>query len=168
MKLLLLFFLIGIGNGKNNPDSNLTNAFAQNPAVKTLFLSDSQKTAIEKSAHARLASRLITYYEGVFTDSSSGYVIPMEFLIRTLPANVNITVTSDGVVKKVEVTRFLEPPDYRPPARWLDLFSGKTVLSTMKVNQDIPIITGATITAEAFTANIRLAVALLTQQIIRK
>ncbi|HEY6101424.1 MAG TPA: FMN-binding protein, partial [Anaeromyxobacter sp.] len=53
------------------------------------------------------------------------------------------------------VLAFLEPEEYRPPERWLARFEGKGAQDRLSAGQDIPPITGATLTARGIAEESR-------------
>jgi len=63
-------------------------------------------------------------------------------------------------VARIEILGFAEPPEYMAPDGWLELFSGRGLDDGTSTRRDIPIITGATLTARATTAAVRRSLAL--------
>lgn len=71
-----------------------------------------------------------------------------------------IVVDTTGAVERVEVLKFNEPPDYRAPDGWIEQFRGRTLEPALSTRGDIANITGATLTARAFTRAVRKILAL--------
>jgi hypothetical protein len=67
----------------------------------------------------------------------------------------------DSKIKSIEIVAFNEPMEYLPTATWLNVFDNKSTANTLKLNQDIPTTTGATLSARAITDGARAALALL-------
>lgn len=80
--------------------------------------------------------------------------------VRTLPEVVMIVVTPRATVARIEILKFSEPPEYRAPEGWLDLFHGKPLTGAVSTKRGIPNITGATLTADAVTDAVRRVLAL--------
>lgn len=62
----------------------------------------------------------------------------------------------NGKVLGIEVIAYYEPPEYLPQKKWLELFKGKKRDESLRLGQDIPIVTGATMTTEAMTEAVRI------------
>ncbi len=60
----------------------------------------------------------------------------------------------------MDILAFFEPRDYMASQKWMDLFSGKKLSNTLRVGRDIPNMTGATLTSNAVTKAVRIALAL--------
>ncbi|MGH7731248.1 MAG: FMN-binding protein, partial [Candidatus Eiseniibacteriota bacterium] len=60
----------------------------------------------------------------------------------------------------VELLAFHEPPDYTPPARWLDRFARRRLDQRLWPAGDLRNLAGATLTARSVTESARLALAL--------
>ncbi|MBI4418926.1 MAG: FMN-binding protein [Ignavibacteriales bacterium] len=127
---------------------------------RTLFLTNEQVSAIQTAAKARVPSRVVTYYVGKNANGTSGYAFFDTHVVRTMPATIMIVVNPDSTVRAVEVLAFYEPEDYRPPARWLHLFDGKTLRSDLWLKRGIQNIVGATLSAQSITDAVRLTLAL--------
>ena len=68
-------------------------------------------------------------------------------------------------IRRLELLRFQELPDYRPPAAWLQLFQGRELDSQLSLKGSVVKLTGATLTADAVTDAARRMLAL--HQIVR-
>jgi Na+-translocating ferredoxin:NAD+ oxidoreductase subunit G len=69
-------------------------------------------------------------------------------------------VDDEARIRRTEVLRFAEPPEYRPPDRWLALFTGRALTPELSLKRAIPNMTGATLTAHAVTQAARRTLAL--------
>jgi hypothetical protein len=78
--------------------------------------------------------------------------------VRTLTEVLMIVVGPDDRVERVEVLRFDEPREYRPPDGWLDEFGGVGLSDGSA--RDVPNITGATLTSDAVEDAVRRTLAL--------
>jgi hypothetical protein len=85
--------------------------------------------------------------------------------VRTLPEVLMVVVDPDARVRRVEVVRFSEPPEYMAPDGWIEQFHGRALDPELSLKGDIANVTGATLTAMAVTASVRRVLA--THAIIR-
>jgi hypothetical protein len=122
---------------------------------RTLFLTEDQVKAIESRARARVDSRLLTYYAARDSGRITGYAIVETRIVRTLPQTFMVVVSGDGTLRGVELLAFSEPEDYRPPERWLDTFTGRSLTDDLWLKRGVRNIIGATITAESITSGVR-------------
>ncbi len=123
-------------------------------------LTPAQVRAVQQRAKARLAGPLVTPYLAFHGDTLVGTAIFETRTIRTMPATLMVVVAPDSTVRRVEILSFHEPPDYRPPARWLDRMRGRRADDRFAPGRDLPSLSGATLSARAFAESARLAVAI--------
>ncbi|MDQ7038173.1 MAG: FMN-binding protein [Aquificota bacterium] len=129
--------------------------------VKNVIISKEQKRRIEKMARSRIDSRLIS----VYLVRKDGRVIAYGYVdvhrVRTHPESVLFVISPEGKIIAVEVLSFNEPLEYMADESWLALFKGKSLdKDPLRVNRDIPNMTGATLTARAITRASRRALAI--------
>lgn len=128
---------------------------------RVVILTDEQKTEIEKRARAPLESQLWTLYVGWKSGAVQGYAIIDSHNVRTLPETFMVVVEPNGTLRRVEVLAFHEPPEYLPTERWIEQFPGKKLDDDLKLGAGIQGITGATLSAQAMTAGVRRALAII-------
>lgn len=126
---------------------------------RTIFLTDNQVSEIQERAKSRVTSKLVTYYVGRDSTGMVGYAFFETHVVRTMPETILILVDADGSIRTVELLAFFEPEDYKPPDRWLALLEGKSLQSDLWLKRGVHNIVGATLTAEAITANVRRTLA---------
>ena len=107
--------------------------------------------AVEARAHARCEPRLVTAYVASRGDTLLGAAYTDRRVVRTREALLMTSVAPDTSVARVDVLAFFEPPDFRPPARWLDRFKGAAT--------NVPPLAGASLTSRAVGESVRLALA---------
>src|SRR5438105_3278196 len=90
---------------------------------RTLALSPADVKAVEARAHARCDARLVTAYIAWRGDTLAGAGYTDRRVVRTREALLFVAVAPDTSMPRIEVLPFFEPPDYRPPPRWLALFA---------------------------------------------
>ena len=128
---------------------------------RTAYLSEAQLSGAAQLAGGAVAQGVVTYYAGV--DARAGSVAVAYFdvhRVRTLNEVVMVVVAPGGVVRRVEILKFLEPHEYRASRPWLDQFAGKRLNQELSLKRGIANMTGATLTANAVTSAVRRVLAL--------
>jgi len=143
-------------------DEALALAFPGSDRVedRAVILTDEQKAAVEKRAHAPLESQLWTIYVGWKGTELLGYAVIDTHTVRTLPETAMVVLSPGGEVRRVEILAFYEPPEYTPPERWTRQFDGRRLDDDLKLGAAVHGITGATLSATALTAAVRRVLAL--------
>lgn len=129
---------------------------------RTAFLDEAQLA--EARAHAGadvpVESGVVTHYVAFVDDAPVGAAYFDSHIVRTHPEVLMIAVASGGRASRVEVVRFREPAEYRPPERWLAQFTDAELDERLSLKGDIAGMTGATLTARAVTRATRRVLAL--------
>lgn len=125
-----------------------------------VYLSEELKKEIEARAKAKLESRIHTFYVGKRGEEVLGYSILHTHVVRTHAETLLITINPDGTLRQVDILAFFEPQEYMAGEKWIELFPGKKLSSSLRVGRDIPNMTGATLTSNAVTKAVRTALAL--------
>lgn len=145
-------------------DQALHMAFAGVDSVErhTAYLDDAQVARASALAgdDVDVDARVVTYYVAVKGGLFQGVAYFDAHRVRTEPEVLMVVVGTDGRIRRVEVVRFSEPPDYRPQDGWLDLFQGHELGDGLSLKGDIPRMTGASLTSEAVTRATRRVLAL--------
>lgn len=144
-------------------DEALALAFPDGDRVeeRVVILTDAQKAEVEQRARAPLESQLWTIHVGWKGGAVQGYAVIDSHIVRTLPETFMVVVDPDGRLRRVDVLAFHEPPEYQPPDRWIAQFQGRALDDDLKIGAGIQGITGATLSAQAMTAGVRRALALV-------
>ncbi len=144
-------------------DEALALAFPASDRVedRVVILSDEQKREIERRARAPLESQLWTIHVGWKGEQITGYAVIDSHIVRTLPETFMVVIDPKGSLVRVEVLAFHEPPEYLPTERWIGQFNGRALDDDLKLGAGIQGITGATLSAQAMTAGVRRALALV-------
>lgn len=144
----------------------LASAFPEADRVdhRSFALSDAQAKHIETLAQAKLESRLVTLYSGWNEDRLVGYALIDMHQVRTLPEAFMVVLSPEGEVRSVRMLAFYEPPEYRPPDRWLRLFEGYGARgadeSSTAKTPTVHGIAGSTLSSRAVTGGVRRSVAI--------
>lgn len=129
---------------------------------RTAFLEDSAMARAEELAApaVEVEEPVVTHYVARAGGTPLGVAYFDSHVVRTLPEVIMVVVTPAGEVARVEVLRFDEPREYRPPEKWLEEFRGKDLSSRISTSGSIVNITGATLTSRAVTRAVRRILAL--------
>ncbi len=128
---------------------------------RTAFLDDAQLDSARAltAGTVKIESSLVTYYVATLGGLEIGVAYFDAGRVRTLQQVLMVVVDTDDRITRVETLSFREPPEYKAPTRWLDLFKGRE-LKDIGGRGDIPVMTGATLTTEATTRAARRVLAL--------
>jgi hypothetical protein len=162
--LVALALPVGAAAQDLTQEEALRRAFPEGTSVerRTAYLDDAQieRARMLAGRDVELASTVVTYYVGTRGGRSVGVAYFDAQRVRTLPQVLMIVVDPDGHLARIEVVRWAEPPEYRPPARWLSLFLGRILDDDLSERRGIVGITGATLTTRATTRASRRVLAL--------
>lgn len=129
---------------------------------RTAFLDSADLARAREAAGpgVEIESPLVTHYVATRGDSTLGVAYFDAHPVRTLPEVLMVVVTPDDEVGRVEVLRFAEPREYRPPGGWLEEFEGMALDRRLSIGRGVVNITGATLTSRAVTGAVRRVLAL--------
>ena len=135
------------------------------PAVverRTAFLSDAQLAEARRLAGKDVAveSGVVSYYVGLRDGQAVGAAYFDAHRVRTMAEVAMVVVTPDGKVSRVDVLKFMEPPEYLAPEGWLRQLEGRPLDEELSTRGAIRNLTGATLTARALTRAARRVLAL--------
>lgn len=107
---------------------------------------------------------LPTYIYARYLALRDGEVIGRAYVdthvVRTKRESLLISLETDGRVRRIDVTAFLEPPEYLPSELWRQQYHGRRLDDDLAVGRAIRPITGATLTTRAVNAAARRVLAL--------
>ncbi|MBW2393222.1 MAG: hypothetical protein JRG95_03050, partial [Deltaproteobacteria bacterium] len=115
-----------------------------------------------QSAHSALESRLVTLYTAWKGERVEGYAFIDIHTVRTQPEAFLVVLSPEGQVRSVRMLAFYEPPEYRPPNRWLKQFRALSVewlQPDRTASAEIHGIAGSTLSARAVTSGVRRSLA---------
>lgn len=127
---------------------------------RRFVLTDEQAEAIEKRAHSKLSSRIVTFYTGYQGETVLGHAVIDQHLVRTLPEAFLVVLSPDGRVRRLRVLAFHEPLEYKPNDRFLAQFEGKDGGEPLRLRREVHGIAGATLSSQAVTGGVRRAIAM--------
>lgn len=125
-----------------------------------VFLTDTQiKRVTELSSgdvYAKLYARYIATRSGVVVGRA--YVDTHE--VRTKKQSLLVSLDKNGRVRRIDVTVFLEPPEYIATPSWMRQFDNKALDRDLAIQRLIRPIAGATLTAQAVNQAVRRVMAI--------
>lgn len=129
---------------------------------RTAFLDDQQLAVARRGAGSGVEIKpgVVVHYVARRGDRPLGVAYFDSHRVRTLAEVLMIVVSPGGAVDRIEILRFSEPPEYRAPEKWLELFEGEALTEQLAVRRGIPNITGASLTSRAVTGAVRRVLAL--------
>ena len=109
-----------------------------------------------EDVRTRIYARYVARRDGVVV----GRAYVDTHVVRTKRESLLISLEPDGRVRRIDVTAFLEPPEYIPSERWKGQYYGKPLVDDVALHRAIRPIAGATLTAHAVNAAVRRVLAL--------
>lgn len=161
--VILVFFTVhSFANLLMTRDEALKVAFPEADSVEKIdiFINDKQAREIESLAKTKLDSKIFIFYEFKNEGEILGYAVLDTHLLRTKSETVMYVISRDGKLINAEILAFFEPTEYMQSENWLELFKNKALTNDLRIDRDIPNITGATITSHAFTESVRKILAI--------
>jgi len=129
---------------------------------KTAFLTPAQLDSVRADAGSDVAvdQSVVTYYVATRDGAPVGVAYFDSHRVRTLNEVLMIVLGPDEKVRRIEVLRFAEPPEYHPRDGWLAQFEGHALAPDLSLKGAISAMTGATLTSNAVTRAVRRVLAL--------
>lgn len=115
---------------------------------KNIFLSDEQVKEIKQLSETDLETALITSFKISCAKKHLTAYLDTN-LVRTHEQTLLISVDTKSQIDSIITLNFPEPPQYKSPYKWLDLFKGKVLNDNLKLKRDIDIVSGATLTSRS-------------------
>ena len=128
--------------------------------AERVFLTEQQMVEIAEIAGVEVESGLVARYVVTRGDTVLGRAYVDTHVVRTKRESLLIVLEADGSVRRVEVTAFLEPPDYLASPRWLRQYDRRHLDDDLALQRAIRPIAGATLTANATNAAVRRVLAI--------
>ena len=137
--------------------------------AERVFLTEQQMAEIAEIAGVEIESGLVARYVATRGNTVMGRAYVDTHVVRTKRESLLISLEADGSVRRVDVTAFLEPPDYLASERWLRQYSQRQLDDDLALQRAIRPIAGATLTANAANAAVRrvLAIDKVLEQVTR-
>jgi electron transport complex protein RnfG len=129
------------------------------------FLTEDQMKRAAAISGVDVPTALIARYVASAGGKIVGRAYVDTHVVRTKNESLLICLDESGKVKRVEVTAFLEPPEFRGNDAWYGQFRDRTLTPDLNLNRAIRPIAGATLTGTATTRAVRRVLAI--DQVLR-
>lgn len=129
-------------------------------SAERVFLTGAQQKQAAEAAGQPVASALVARYVSTKDGTVIGRAYVDTHVIRTKKETLLVSLDEAGSVRRVDVTAFLEPPEYRAPPPFLSQYSGRALTDDLRLQRAIRPIAGATLTANAVTDAVRRVLAI--------
>ena len=128
--------------------------------AEQLFLTPAQVKQVAMRAGTDLSSALVARYLATQRGEIVGRAYVDTHTIRTKRESLLISLDAQGRVMRVDITAFLEPPEFRAPEPWLEQYRGRALDDDLGIDRAIRPIAGATLTAKAANDAVRRVLAI--------
>lgn len=166
MRQLLLYLLIFLASSLSAKMLiSPIDAMQQNYGTKSKISEDNilltalQAKKIQEVSQVKLQSNIFKVFKAVQNDKTLGYGVLINRKIRSKNGVVLYLISSDSILKGIEVIAFNEPMEYVPSKKWMSQFENVKTQTPLNLSKDIPTITGATLSAKSFVDGSKIAFA---------
>ena len=128
--------------------------------AERVFLTTDQTQRAAVLSGEELPSALVARYVAQRGGEIVGRAYVDTHIVRTKRESLLISLDSEGRVRRIDVTAFLEPREYRAPERWLRQYDSKPLDDDLALQRLIRPIAGATLTAVAANKAVRRVLAI--------
>jgi electron transport complex protein RnfG len=158
---VLLLAPVGVAQAQATREEVLARVFPRAEVrAERVFLTEEQRVRAQEVSGVEIPSLLIARYVATENAVLVGRAYVDTHVVRTKNESLLIGLDPEGRILRVEVTAFLEPPEYSAPAAWMDQYRGETLRQDLNLNRAIRPIAGATLTARATTEAVRRVLAI--------
>ena len=109
---------------------------------------------------------LVARYLAILNGKLVGRAYVDTHVVRTKKESLLIVLDEHGAVRRIEVTAFLEPPEYQASSLWYAQYKGKALNNDLHLQRAIRSVAGATLTALAANQAVRRVLAI--DQVLRQ
>lgn len=124
-----------------------------------VFLTPDQRERAAALGKVDVPSMLIARYIATRNGAVVGRAYVDTHTVRTKRESLLIALDASGALERIEVTAFLEPPEFEASELWLRQYRDKALTDGLAVNRDIRPLAGATLTTRAVNAAARRVLA---------
>jgi hypothetical protein len=127
---------------------------------ETVFLTEAQRDRAEALSGIEVPSLLI----GRLVATEGGRVVATAYVdthvVRTKDESLLIVLNPDRTIRRIAVTAFLEPPEYRASEAWYAQYEDRPLSDDLNLQRAIRPIAGASLTGRATTEAVRRVLAI--------
>ena len=127
---------------------------------ETIFLTGQQIKEAAALAGVPIPSALVARYQAFLNGKLVGCAYVDTHVVRTKKESLLIVLDEYGAVRRIEVTAFLEPPEYQASSQWYAQYKGKVLNNDLNLQRAVRPLAGATLTAVAANQAVRRALAI--------
>jgi len=167
MKQLLLYLLIFLALPLSakmliSPINAMNQSYGAKSKIseENILLTNIQAKKIQEESNVKLDSNIFKVFKAQLSGKTVGYGVLINRKIRSKNGVVLYLISSDSVLKSIEVIAFNEPMEYVPSKKWMSQFENVNSNTPLNLSKDIPTITGATLSAKSFVDGSKIAFAL--------
>ena len=159
--LLLTFFSLHAGK-LITPHEAIVQTYGKNVTIakKNLQLDKQTLQAVSKQAKTKLKTSKFHAYAISIGKKTVAHALLITQTVRTKSASVLYMIDINGKIRAVEIVAFKEPSEFIPSDTWLMQFKQKSAADPLRLERDIPNISGATMSTRIITDGSRVALAL--------
>lgn len=129
-------------------------------AAERVFLTVAQTERIAALSRTEVVSKIYARYVARRGGAVVGRAYVDTHVVRTKRESLLVSLEADGRVRRIDVTAFLEPPEYIPSEPWRRQYYDSPLGDELAVHRAIRPIAGATLTTGAVNAAVRRVLAL--------
>jgi hypothetical protein len=166
MKQLLLYLLIFLTSTLSakmliSPINAMNESYGAKSKIseENILLTDIQAKKIQEISQVKLQSNIVKVFKAELGSKTLGYGVLINRKIRSKNGVVLYLISSDSILKGIEVVAFNEPAEYIPSKKWMSQFENVNTQTPLNLSKDIPTITGATLSAKSFVDGSKIAFA---------
>jgi len=135
-------------------------------AAERLFLTDEEIRRAHELSGIEIPTALVARYKATRNGIEVGRAYVDTHVVRTKRESLLVILDSGGALMRIEVTAFLEPPEYKASAAWYAQYRGKVLDDELNLQRGIRPVAGATLTAVATNRAVRRVLAM--DQVLRQ
>ncbi len=125
-----------------------------------VYLTEEQAERIAEISREEIRTRIYARYVARRNGVVVGRAYVDTHVVRTKRESLLISLESDGRVRRIDVTAFLEPPEYVPSDRWRRQYYERPLGDDIAIHRAIRPIAGGTLTTHAVNSAVRRVLAL--------
>lgn len=167
MKQLLLYLLIFLALPLSakmliSPIDAMNQSYGVKSKISedNILLTNIQAKKIQDESNVKLETNIFKVFKAEQNGKIIGYGILINKKIRSKNGVVLYLISTDSVLKSIEVIAFNEPMEYIPSKKWISQFENVKTQTPLNLSKDIPTITGATLSAKSFVDGSKIAFAI--------
>lgn len=127
---------------------------------ENILLTNAQANKIEDIAKTKLEKKIVRVFKAQKNNKIVGYGVLINKKIRSKNGVVLYMISSDSILKTIEIIAFNEPMEYIPSNTWMSQFQNRQTKNMLILSKEIPTITGATMSARNIVDGSRIAFAI--------